>query len=95
MKKCILLSMLTGLILIALPAAVLGKPGFTIAMVMGPEGETLYSQQAVKEWIGTHLPPGGVHAGGNFLAHGMIPSKGKKSFVWAGEPEYRTLLAEA
>jgi hypothetical protein len=53
------------------------------------------SQRAVKEWIAAHLPPGGVYAGGNFLAHGMIPSKGKKNFIWAGEPEYRPLLVEA
>lgn len=31
----------------SLPGHAAGKPGFTIAMLLGPEGETLYHQQAV------------------------------------------------
>lgn len=47
--KIRILFFLLWVILTAIPAPVWGKPIFKIALLMGPEGETLYHQQIVRE----------------------------------------------
>lgn len=53
------------------------------------------SKTAVKNWVRAHLPSeGSSYVEGTFPVHGIIPLKGKKRIIWAGEEDYRSLLAE-
>lgn len=53
------------------------------------------SQQAVQQWVASHLPGGGHYSSGDVPAHGVQLSVGAKHFAFAGEPEYDAQMAVA
>jgi hypothetical protein len=51
------------------------------------------SQKAIADWLDTHLPARSVQVGTRFPVHGIKALSGPRRIVWAGEREYRSLLA--